>query len=79
MGGLSVDFIQVKNLRSLYDTGEIEMKKINMLVGNNSSGKSTFLRIFPLLKQSFNKRINGPILWAGDEDDYVDLEAFRRH
>lgn len=72
-----MDFIQVKNLRSLYDTGEIEMKKINMLVGNNSSGKSTFLRIFPLLKQSFNKRINGPILWAGDEDDYVDFGSYQ--
>jgi len=72
-----VDYIQVKNLRSLYDTGEIEMKKINILVGNNSSGKSTFLRIFPLLKQSFNKRINGPILWAGDEDDYVDFGSFQ--
>ncbi len=72
-----MDYVQVKNLRSLYDTGEIEMKKINMLVGNNSSGKSTFLRIFPLLKQSFNKRINGPILWAGDEDDYVDFGSYQ--
>lgn len=72
-----MDYIQIKNLRSLYDTDEIEIKKINMLVGNNSSGKSTFLRIFPLLKQSFNKRINGPILWAGDEDDYVDFGSFR--
>lgn len=72
-----MDYIQVKNLRSLYDTGEIEMKKINVLVGNNSSGKSTFLRIFPLLKQSFNKRINGPILWAGDEDDYVDFGSYQ--
>lgn len=72
-----MDYIQVKNLRSLYDTDEIEIKKINMLVGNNSSGKSTFLRIFPLLKQSFNKRINGPILWAGDEEDYVDFGSFR--
>ena len=72
-----MDYIQVKNLRSLYDTGEIEMKKINVLVGNNSSGKSTFLRIFPLLKQSFNKRINGPILWAGDEEDYVDFGSYQ--
>lgn len=72
-----MDYIQVKNLRSLYDTGKIEMKKINVLVGNNSSGKSTFLRIFPLLKQSFNNRINGPILWAGDEDDYVDFGSYQ--
>ncbi len=68
--------IQIKNLRSLQDTGEIEMKKVNVLVGGNSSGKSTFLRIFPLFKQSFSKRINGPILWCGDDDDYVDFGSF---
>ena len=68
--------IQVKNLRSLTDTGKIDVKKINILVGTNSSGKSTFLRIFPLLKQSFNKKINGPILWCGDDDDYVDFGSF---
>ncbi len=69
--------IQIKNLRSLRDTGEIQMKKLNVLVGSNSSGKSTFLRIFPLLKQSFNKRINGPVLWCGDDDDYVDFGSFQ--
>lgn len=68
--------IRVENLRSLKDTGEIAIKKMNILVGNNSSGKSTFLRIFPLLKQTFNKKINGPILWCGDDDDYVDFGSF---
>ncbi len=72
-----MNFIQIKNLRSLKDTHEIEMKKINVLVGGNSSGKSAFLRIFPLLKQSFSKRINGPILWCGDDDDYVDFGSFK--
>ena len=68
--------IQIKNLRSLKDTGKIEIKKVNILVGNNSSGKSTFLRVFPLFKQSFDKRINGPILWGGDDEDYVDFGSF---
>lgn len=71
-----MNYVQIKNLRSLKDTHEIEMKKLNVLVGGNSSGKSTFLRIFPLLKQSFSKRINGPILWCGDDDDYVDYGSF---
>lgn len=71
-----MNYIRVKNLRSLKDTGKIQMKKINILVGNNSSGKSTFLRIFPLFKQSFQKKINGPILWCGDDDDYVDFGSF---
>lgn len=72
-----MDSIRIKNLRSLRDTEEIPIKRINILVGNNSSGKSTFLRVFPLLKQSFNKKITGPILWCGDDDDYVDFGSFQ--
>ena len=68
--------IGIKNLRSLRDTKQMEIKPINILVGSNSSGKSTFLRLFPLMKQSLRNKINGPILWAGDDDDYVDFGSF---
>lgn len=68
--------IQIKNLRSLADTKEIKIKPLNILVGSNSSGKSTFLRVFPLLKQSFNNKIKGPIMWCGDVNDYVDFGSF---
>ncbi len=69
--------MRIINMRSLVDTKEINLKSINMLVGSNSSGKSTFLRVFPLLKQSFFRRINGPILWAGDDEDDVDFGSFK--
>lgn len=68
--------IQIKNFRSLKDTGLQKLSPITVLVGENSSGKSTFLRAFPLLKQSISKRTSGPILWAGDVDDYVDFGSF---
>ena len=68
--------VQMKNFRSLKDTGEQKLSPITILVGENSSGKSTFLRAFPLLKQSISKRTSGPILWAGDIDDYVDFGSF---
>ena len=68
--------IQIKNFRSLKDTGSQKLSPITILVGENSSGKSTFLRAFPLLKQSISKRTSGPILWAGDLDDYVDFGSF---
>ena len=68
--------IQIKNFRSLKDTGIQTLSPITLLVGENSSGKSTFLRAFPLLKQSISKRTSGPILWAGDVDDYVDFGSF---
>lgn len=71
-----LDKIRIQNVRSLKDTGEIKLSPITLLVGENSSGKSTFLRMFPLLKQSICKRTNGPVLWAGDVDDYVDFGSF---
>ena len=71
-----MDSIQIKNIRSLKDTGKIELSPITLLVGENSSGKSTFLRLFPLIKQSISKRTDGPLLWAGDVDDYVDFGSF---
>ena len=72
-GGKIVKEIQIRNFRSLKDTGLQTLSPITVLVGENSSGKSTFLRAFPLLKQSLAKRTSGPILWAGDVDDYVDF------
>lgn len=70
-----MESIRIQNLRCLGDTGQIKLPPISVLVGSNSSGKSTFLRFFPLMKQSFGKKINGPILWA-DEDDYVDFGSY---
>ena len=69
--------IHIQNIRSLRDTGDIALTPITLLVGENSSGKSTFLRTFPLLKQSIRKRTDGPLLWAGDMDDYVDFGSFK--
>jgi len=47
-----MDAIRIENLRSLTDTGFVELKPLILLVGQNSSGKSSFLRFFPLLRQS---------------------------
>jgi predicted ATPase len=69
-----MDSIRLKNLRSLADTGFIDIKPITLLLGQNSSGKSTFLRTFPLIRQSVESRTTGPILWYGQ---YVDFGNFQ--
>lgn len=60
----------VRNLRSLRDTGTIDLKPITILVGRNSAGKSTFARVLPLLKQSAERRKQGPLLWFGRLVDF---------
>ncbi len=65
--------IRIEGLRSLKDTGNIPIKPLTILLGENSSGKSTFLRTFPLLRQSLETNTRGPILWYGP---FVDFGRF---
>lgn len=63
--------VGIRNLRSLKDSTDIDIKPITILVGSNSSGKSTFLRSFPLFTQSINKPLRGSISWF--DDAFVDF------
>lgn len=66
--------IRLENFRAFKDTGVIEIKPITILVGNNSSGKSSFLRFLPLLKQSLEESKHGPLLWY--KENGVDFDKF---
>jgi predicted ATPase len=65
---MGLEAFRVKNLRCLTDTPRIAIKPITVLVGRNSSGKSTFLRAFPLLRQSVETATESPILWYRDRN-----------
>lgn len=58
------------NVRSLGDTGLLKIRPITILVGQNNSGKSSFTRFFPLLKQSIQGRASAPLLWYGPIVDF---------
>ncbi|POA44727.1 hypothetical protein C1893_25250 [Pseudomonas sp. MPR-ANC1] len=65
--------VRVRNLRSFGNNNSfIPLKKLNILVGKNSCGKSTFLRAFPLLRQSVQADTRNPILWYGSFVDFGD-------
>ncbi|PPC73937.1 hypothetical protein C4K68_27830 [Pokkaliibacter plantistimulans] len=71
-----VSEIGVRNLRSFGDSdNKIAIRKLNAFVGKNSSGKSTFLRMFPLFRQSIERKTKGPILWYGDYVDFGDFKT----
>ena len=67
--------IRIQNVRSLADTGHVRLLPLTLLVGRNSSGKSTFLRSFPLLRQSVERETTGPILWFGSLVDFGSHET----
>lgn len=76
----NMDSIRIKNLRSIVDSGDIELSRINILLGRNSSGKSSFLRLFPLLKETSRHELRGPILWFDENYDFGDFSnTLSRH
>mgnify|MGYP001301290585 CR=1 FL=1 len=69
-----MDKLRLINYRCFDDTGDIELRPITLLLGANSSGKSSFIKFFPLLQQSVGTTVNGLFLWDGQ---YVDFKDFK--
>jgi len=66
--------IRLVNIRSLVDSRDVRIAPITVLVGQNSSGKSTFARFFPLLRQSSEVLAREPLLWFGRFVDFGSAE-----
>lgn len=72
-----MNFLELRNIRTFTNSGAIRIAPITILVGQNSSGKSTFARFFPLLKQGAESRTREPILWLGRSVDFGSAEEAR--
>lgn len=72
--GTMLESIRVRNLRSLKDTDRVLLRPLTILLGENSCGKSTFLRTFPLLRQSAESSTRSSILWFGKYVDFGDFD-----
>ncbi|PYG89927.1 AAA ATPase-like protein [Ruminiclostridium sufflavum DSM 19573] len=65
---------RLKNIKGFVDTGKIEIKPITVIVGENSSGKSSISRFPLVLKQTFLDAASVPILLYGSLTDYGNYE-----
>lgn len=70
-----MDSLELKNLRAIQNSGELELNNLNLFLGANSTGKSTILRFFPLIRQTLARNNNSPILWYDSEG--VDFGSFK--
>lgn len=70
-----METLRLINYKCFEDTDTFSFKPINLLVGSNSSGKSSFLEFLALIKQSLGVRKNGALLWSSE--DGVDFQDFR--
>lgn len=72
-----METLRIEGFRSIRDSGEINLKPLTVVIGKNSCGKSSFIRFFPLLKQSIEKEISETLLWYGDYVDFGDYESIK--
>lgn len=65
-----MDSIRIRNFRSIGESKNIRINKINLLLGRNSSGKSSFVRLFPMLRATAKNELRGPVLWFDENYDF---------
>jgi len=62
--------IGVENYRTFDKPFELELAALTILLGANSSGKSSIARLPPLVAQSLTERSAAPILWVSENIDF---------
>jgi len=66
--------LRLKNFKGFADTGKLEIKPITVLIGPNSSGKSSLIQPLLMLKQTVDSRdVTSPLVVNGS---YVKLSTF---
>lgn len=75
---MNVDSFQVWNFKSIENSGKICLPKITLLIGPNSSGKSSIFQSLLLMKQTFEAQepsmplvLNGPQISLGEYSDFI--------
>jgi predicted ATPase len=66
--------IHLKNYKSIRET-QLELGKLNILIGQNGSGKSNFLSFFHLLTEGANERLNTEINLQGGFGELIHYSA----
>ena len=71
--------LNIDNFRA-FDNASIDISNINILIGENSGGKSSFIKLLLLLKQSLESPIkNRKIILDGHLLDLGNFDSFINH
>jgi len=65
---------RLRNIKGFLDTGNVEIKPITVIIGENSSGKSSIIRFPLVLRQTFLDASRAPLLFYGKSIDYGNYE-----
>lgn len=66
--------LRLKMIKGFRDTGQIELRPLTIVIGQNSTGKSAVVRFPLVLKQTFLDNSMAPLLFYGKSIDYGSYE-----
>ncbi len=65
-----LDSIEIEGYRSIA-SARVELKRLNVLIGANGSGKSNFVGVFKIVRQIVDQRLQESVLTAGGADRWL--------
>ncbi|WP_037320390.1 AAA family ATPase [Salegentibacter sp. Hel_I_6] len=68
---MPINRIHIENFKSIRDSGDIEIKPINILIGANGVGKSNFISFFKMLNSISKKRLVNYVADNGYENSLL--------
>lgn len=54
---MGIKSVRIQNFKSIRDSGEVELRPINVLIGANGAGKSNFIGFFKFLNRLYEQRL----------------------
>ncbi|MBC7655321.1 MAG: AAA family ATPase [Oligoflexus sp.] len=68
---MALKYIHIRNFKSIKDSGELEIKPLNILIGANGVGKSNFISFFKFLNNIYNQEIQLYVSKNGRADNFL--------
>ena len=69
--GMGINTIRIQNFKSIRDSGDVEIRPLNVLIGANGVGKSNFIGFFKFLNRLFEQQLQLYISQNGRADNFL--------
>ena len=68
---MGIQSIRIQNFKSIKDSGIVEFKPVNVLIGANGAGKSNFISFFKFLNKLYTRELQTYIIQNGRADNFL--------
>ena len=68
---MGISTIRIQNFKSIRDSGEVDIRPVNVLIGANGVGKSNFISFFKFLNRLFEQQLQLYINQYGRADNFL--------